>query len=298
MKTARMFFGEGAITHIDYATIDNKGKIVGGSLTPTMIVEGPVSADEAVVIDFSTGKKHLKALIDDKEEGLDHKLIIGSWSKIDKVLIETNYVYIETPHWVIEMPRNAVHVNSTEDSSLLDIYTFDQVLKDYLEPSLQKTHPDVTLSIQCTDKVQGLPYFNHFAPFRYTHGLKNSTSWGCQNIAHGHLSYIFIGAEDEVGAKILANKMARFYDNNMFVWEDNWSKKDHTVSYDTERGHFSLKNKGAANVIALSPVETTIENLVEMMVVRFEDELKEIFAYEVFVSEGLAKGASYRLDLR
>lgn len=43
------------------------------------------------------------------------------------------------------------------------------------------------------------------AMFPYTHGLNNSTSYGCKNIAHGHLSYVSLQSKVDVTAPVILN---------------------------------------------------------------------------------------------
>ena len=72
MTNPTMFFSQPTV--IDHAYIDQEGRVVGGSFNPDFLVTGEIDPKEKVVIDFGTGKKQIKALIDHKEFGYDHKL--------------------------------------------------------------------------------------------------------------------------------------------------------------------------------------------------------------------------------
>lgn len=73
MNQSTLFIGN--LTTIDYAYIHpTRYTIKGGSLNLSVEVTGDIEPVENVVVDFGTIKKKIKSLIDDKEEGFDHKL--------------------------------------------------------------------------------------------------------------------------------------------------------------------------------------------------------------------------------
>ena len=81
----------------------------------------------------------------------------------------------------------------------------------------------------------------------------------------------------------------------MFVYDTNLGRTDDgfiKIQYTTERCAFTLERRvsDTTNILVL-PHETTIEHLVDMIARTFEYELKEVGAYELYVSEGLTKGA-------
>lgn len=286
MQNSTMFLSN--LTVVDHAYIDNEGHIVGGSFNPSFIVEGDVDPTEQVVIDFSTCKKDIKGIIDSKDNGLDHKLWIGEFSNCEVTATERQDGYIiSTPHWDIEVPENAVHFLNEK---YYDIDSIGIYMQKFVTNELKKKYPTVNVKVYNNTEAHSLPYLKEKAYFRYTHGLKNSTSWGCQNIAHGHLSFISIYGEDQIGANALAQKIAADLDRTMFIWTDNETHDG--LEYTTQRGKFKLTIQGKPKLMYLN-TETTIENLVTMIGRKYNRELEAVYAEEVYVSEGLSKGAVY-----
>ena len=275
---------------VDHAYIDTNGLIVGGSFNPSFIISGEMDEVEQVVIDFSTCKKDVKAIIDDKEIGMDHKLWIGEFSNCEVQDDGVESFKISTPVWDITLPYNAVHfVNAPHyDTDSIGVH-----MQKFVQSELEKKYPTIKVEVINTVEAHGMPWMTNKAYFTYSHGLKNSTSWGCQNIAHGHLSYINIVAEDEIGATLLGQKIAAYLDRTMFVWEENLNPDTNTISYSTERGQFKLTQRSNDAKVCLFNTETTIENLTNAICDMFADDLNLIFASEVYISEGLSKGAVY-----
>lgn len=302
MTTATMFYGFGVVTTIDYATIDHLGRLVGGSMSPAFEIRGEVDTDEQVVIDFSTCKKQIKSIIDDKVLGIDHKLVIGPWTdKNISVVSDGKDVNLKTKDWDIVLPANAIHFagNMPTVGSVYDNLAFAEVVSKLVNTELVKTHPSVTVDVFCNQTIQRIDYsVTHAAPFRYVHGLKSSTSWGCQNIAHGHYSYVTINAEDEVDGNLLAQKIASDLNDTVFVYDKNiinhWDSRLIQFGYKTERGEFKMTQTSFNPKIMILPVETTVENLAEQIWTLYAKELKDVGTYELIVSEGLSKGAIYR----
>jgi hypothetical protein len=138
--------------------------------------------------------------------------------------------------------------------------------------------------------------------FTYVHGLKDSTSWGCQNISHGHLSYLILqsGNTYNVGSNIsqLAADICDDIDKAVFINTENIVRDDSdsiTIEYTTPRGVFKATySKSAYNTIVLE-TETTVEHLVEYVCAKYERELQEAAVQIVYLSEGLSKGACITL---
>ena len=279
------------ISVVDHAYIDSNGHIVGGSFNPSFIVDGEVDELEQVVIDFSTCKKDIKAIIDSKEFGMDHKLWVGEFSNVEVVAEDTGF-RLTTPHWLIKVPKNALHFTTLQEYTTSSV---GEYLQQFVEKHLRQTYPTVKLTVlNNTDAhTVNIPDLGPMAFFRYTHGLKNSTSWGCQNIAHGHLSYIRIASHDAIGAALVAQEIATTVDNTMFIWRENHTPhiKGDSVAYSTERGAFSLTMRSREPKIKLLSTETTIEHLVDVIAHVFATELRNIEATAIYVSEGLSKGA-------
>lgn len=297
------------ITVIDHAYIDDQGCIRGGSFNPNFIVSGKPDFQEKVVVDFSTIKKDIKKIIDKHEpdvftNGLDHKLwIIEGYSNIENFDItkDKQRLIIQTPNVKIELPPDAVkHIpvinGQTPDYSNLYI---GYALENYVKQHLQQLYPDARIDVKCINTVDEHVALNASTrPFHYVHGLKNSTSYGCQNIAHGHRSFIHADIDDPLvfnRLKIIAEEL----DNTVFVYEENIIKIDSntlTIGYSTkQRGNFSMTlNTDTHKIIVLS-TETTIEFLVSYINQRYGKDLFFCGAKTIYVSEGLSKGAVEQL---
>lgn len=285
------------ISIVDHAYIDQRGNVVGGSFNPSFFVSGEIDPVEQVVVDFSAVKKQIKQIIDHNETGFDHKLWFIHGYSAGAVTLMGNRVHIDTPTTTLTVPKNAVTLISGGEYSINDIGAH---IGEYVEHELRKLHPGVNISVECVNSVDcHFPTSTSIASlFRYAHGLKQSTSWGCKNIAHGHLSYIqLFPASNEVGK--LARHIAADLDDTIFVFAENITEDTDsylTVSYTTEeRGDFAARyNKEAYKLVVLE-TETTVEHLVEYVTAAFADELDALGVTAVLVSEGLSKGACISL---
>lgn len=283
MNTAIMNLNN--LTVVDHAIIDNEGYLVGGSFNPSFLVEGNIDPVEKVVVDFSTIKKQMKATMDDKQLGFDHKLwIIQHYSKILDIRDESGQILsipqlhqitdwaqrilIKTSHGEYIIPRDAIKVVLTElNTSEYNIANVGLWFDDYYKqqfPQLKIT----TINNVETHALRPVEYFQYFS---YAHGLKDSTSWGCQNIAHGHLSYIILngkrGISDANQIEILTDTIATDLDRTYFinkenvvsVSNDNYITTIH-LEYTSNRGLFSAKvhDKQKQKCVILDS-ETTIE---------------------------------------
>lgn len=281
-QTSTMFLT--SVTCIDHAYIDQNGHVIGGSFSPDFFVSGEVEQHEQVVIDFSKCKKQIKAAIDSNEDGYDHKLwIIPGFSNCEWKT-ENGRVYITTPALDIEGPEDMAKVFTVGRS--YDETCFE--LESFLESKISGVDFGIHLdpSKQYTSPCNMAPSF-----FRYSHGLKNSSSYGCKNIAHGHLSYIAIQS-DHVNSFELQQKIASVLNKTMFVFDENF--KNNVIEYKSERGHFKVLIKSSVvnpQRICILNTETTIENIVEAVYNMFSDELHDIGATSLYISEGVHKGA-------
>lgn len=269
-------------TNIDHAFIDDLGMIVGGSFRPKFIVTGEVDQHENVVVDFSTIKKTIKKLIDDNDEGFDHKLWWITGLSLGDIEFTVDTVTITTPMLTITGPKNIVRV-------------IDQVhLNGYLEERLQEIYPAVNITIDTTltTEFDLHPNMNSKAHmFRYVHGLKESTSWGCQNIGHGHLSYIAANTTDQLETDLVLAKIAVELDNTIFAWNDNTGGNDADIKYTCSRGEMSMTLHDASDSCIVLGTETTIENIVNFIATEWFEELASAGVKQLYVSEGLSKGA-------
>ena len=295
-----------AVSCVDHAYIDSTGAIVGGSYHPNFIVSGKPDPVEKVVVDFSTIKKDIKTAIDKHEpniytNGFDHKLwIIEGLSNVIRLdfLNGGEQVIIETPIVTLRAPTDAVKYISTKHYTVTSfIDTIGQAFQSHILNTLDVKYPKVGIDVQCNNTAfPHLPLqHNPYRTFRYTHGLKDSTSYGCQNVAHGHLSFIQLFGDnvsyddnDE-----LCSIIARELDNTMFVRKENAITTGtlFTVVYTTDRGTFRLDVDTDAMKVVVLPTETTVEFLAAYVVHQFGDKLKRAGVKQVFISEGLSKGA-------
>ena len=296
------------ISVIDHAYIDDTGKILGGSYNLTVIVSGQISNTEHVVIDFSTIKTSIKNLVDAKENGFDHKLwVIPSFSLCQIITNNESIRTIKSPSFELTVPRNAVNiVNCNFIGSVLE--TMQRAIQQYLFQELSVIYPDVDISIEVLLNENMLTFGNqYYQTFRYVHGLKDSTSWGCQNIAHGHLSWIGIEHDSlfrndcfdcQKGIQSF-NELCNSLNNVMFIWSDNIIADNDDIleiGYSTLRGQFSLKlNRREYNIIILD-VDTTIENIVGYLASKYENDFVLGHVKSLYVSEGLSKGAIKRFS--
>lgn len=310
------------LTQIDYAFIHPKNNTLsGGSLNLSVEVTGAIDKYENVVVDFSNIEKYLKESINARESGFDHKLWvlpnhgnktdINNWNdewidKPDKFMTalysHNGRVMVATPKIQIQLPTSAIKICKYDDYDILtkniELYLEEQLRFYYLSD----------FKIKCfLSVVPTLPYNNSYGHllFRYTHGLKNSSSWGCQNIAHGHLSWILF--TDKFNNYIslsnnFASDLLNTLDNHMFICKDNiaFEDKDYLIlEYATfDRGLFTMRLLKNHIKYTIIDTETTVENLTVWFKDRYSryiKYMKEKGAYNMYFSEGLVKGSCISL---
>lgn len=319
MKTAIMNLNN--LTVVDHAIIDNDGYLVGGSFNPSFLVEGNIDPVEKVVVDFSTIKKQMKATMDDKQVGFDHKLwIIQHYSKILDIRTELGQILsipqlhdytewkqsiiIKTPYGEYNIPRDAIKVVLTDtDTSEYTIANVGVWFDNYYKQQFPQLNITTINNVE-THALRPVEYFQYFS---YAHGLKDSTSWGCQNIAHGHLSYIILNGKKgsdanqiEILTDTIATELDRTYfinkENVVNVSNENYNNVIH-LKYTSDRGSFSAKvsdNQKQKCIILDS--ETTIEYLVKYVADTYSNQLTALGVESIIVSEGLSKGAMYYIE--
>ena len=317
------------LTVVDHAYIDQAGNVVGGSFNPDFIVTGDVDPIENVVVDFSTIKKDIKRIVDANEDGFDHKLwIIKGFSQASYETYfdekeNQNRVIVTTPTTLLDMPSNALKVFAAENHSCEAI---GKAIGEWVEHHLKKLYPSVTVrclanlinhlpaipfeypldadgqpvrtrEIDAANSALNFGIFKHRAAyFTYVHGLKESTSFGCKSLAHGHLSYVTafpVTPENAVALNQLLAKIAQDLDGNTFIRRDNIVFNDENriiIDYETTRGRFVAQYNLSVKHRILD-TETTIEFLADMVRDDYLQEFKDLGIKEVFVSEGLTKGA-------
>lgn len=294
MNQASLFLSN--LTCVDHAYINTQGMLVGGSFNPSFMVTGEIDHEENVVIDFSTVKKRIKAIIDDKEVGLDHKLHIYSDSNcsVEGNVVVTPYLRIEGDQYYIRRLSGDCKNMTPASKEMVNI------IKRGLSP--------MKVNIECLNSRTAHYYksihANEFVTrplfFRYAHGLRQSSSWACQNIAHGHLSFLQGVAKkngDESKVHTLIESIAHKLNNSIFVWKSNIvrTNDDSSILIEYEslnRGKWSMYIAGdIPQPVVVLDNETTIEHLVADLVDNCRDQLREAGVSAILMSEGLTKGA-------
>lgn len=263
------------ITCLDHGYIDNTGHLRGGSFHVSVIVSSAVLDDQDhTVVDFSSGKKMMKNLIDDMALGYDHKTwVIPGYSKIDKF----DGSILETPTLRMTAPTTAYR--QFEFGSDYSYISVGQELSTFLKQHI----PEFDFNVIITEEFFG-PACS--ATFRYVHGLFTSVkSLGCQNIGHGHLSFV-CAYNDYEKSKVIADDLH----NTVFSYDVNViSETDDQIllKYSTkERGEFTLLLDKNQYKIVILPTESTVENLVEYVANKYS-----ITPGNLLLSEGLSKGS-------
>lgn len=275
------------LTVIDFSVISPMGLIVGNAATLNLEVSGPVDGQEGVVLDFSAGKKQIKELIDGVG-GFDHKC----WVNVadPEILISTDEDTTTVRHRTSGLCIVAEH----------DAFAFvgaspEQDITDFLN---EKMAPFVISNVSLNSSVIPVPFSStEPAVFRYVHGLKYSTSYGCKNLVHGHKSYISAKLIDSYpnaveAANVVLRGIAKELDCVVFAHsEDVKSTANGTyiVEYSTpERGEMTMTFSQKFIVLE---TQTTVEHLVEYIRARYYYQLIAVGVKELYVSEGLCKGA-------
>lgn len=290
-KTSSLFLRN--LTQIDYAIICPDRLVpIGGSLQLNMIVSGKVDSTEQVVVDFSTIKKDIKQIVDAQHDGFDHKLWIPIDSSDIKIEEDGGEIQIITSDFEYQCPTNATQFICMQDPTEHINYHINRALAmKYPDVNIETT-ATLTNEMWCPEHLR-----DSMITFSYVHGLKNSTSWGCQNMNHGHLSWIAF--EDKYDQPVILSPSIKagihdYINNALFIWEDNI--KDHyedhiSIEYTTPRGVFYSKYDSDNNKIVLIDSDTTVENLVDWFVNEFKEDLNKSGVKRVYMSEGLAKGS-------
>lgn len=314
--SSSIFFNEPTV--IDHSFIAGDGGCYGGSVNPSFIVTGAVDPQENVVLDFSSGKKRIKEWIDDNTNGFDHKCwIVRGVSNFDSVYaVETKesiydwdylasdqdpdrILTVSTRRLIITAPKSAFRF-ALNDAKLAEVYPAIRAeMKAYLEAKM----PEFSFDVEMRASPVPSTVESHQL-FRYVHGLKNSSSWGCQNIAHGHLSFIDVvtpaGTDLEFKANVVRS-IARSLDNTIFISAENYTKTEyfHEIRYQSQsRGEFSMEMPVARpfHKFVVLETETTIEHIIEYVAAAYKTQLKSLNATRIYVSEGLSKGAVLELN--
>ncbi|WYW02606.1 hypothetical protein Peetri_00018 [Pseudomonas phage vB_PpuM-Peetri] len=149
----------------------------------------------------------------------------------------------------------------------------------------------------------------------YSHGLPRSTSWGCQNIVHGHVSVVTLAlphARVERASKILQDIRHDLAGKYLVAerdvlpavvepaeeGEEQAQPQGTWVGFESmSRGPFSLFLPYGDTQIKVMPTDTTVENIAQYIWdthVQPAIEAYELTDVSMYVSEGLDKGAFIR----
>lgn len=274
------------ITLIDFAMVTSRGYLKGNSARLHANISGRVDEHEQVVIDFSQCKKQIKHIIDNTDVGIDHKLVILPSSDA-KVAISDNVVTVETPVCTVIGDKNVTITFSDDLEEYLNVILSEQL------SILHNTKIDVKCTLDYTPVIpfNGAGMLHN--SFSYVHGLKTSSSHGCQNIAHGHLSYVAVDAQNhdlEYILHVISRELSGvvFMNRNDVQVDEN----KHTLKYESLRGSFEMTTE--QNVI-LMDTDSTVENMIDYVVAKYGTQLKHYGATTLWVSEGLVKGAMVKL---
>lgn len=315
-EQATMFLND--LSVVDHAYVNYNGNVIGGSYNPSFLVTGKIDPVEKVVVDFSTVKKTLKQMIDHNETGFDHKCwIIEGMSrcavKVDGEVV-TDYTLLDSDHFsstaVVQIITPSLNMTAPKNAfkfiprlTNYENYCTESAGK-WFERYLNELFAPDGIVVECNNNVHIHTYLDQeqhpAAYFTYVHGLKDSTSWGCQNLAHGHLS--FIQLESDAGAHVeqsLALKIADDLNRTVFINKANVIEpaepsETTTIRYTTPRGEFigSYKDLPAdGHKVRVLETETTVEFLISYIKATYADELKVAGIKALYVSEGLTKGA-------
>lgn len=296
--------------------------IVGNSLSIGAKVYGAVDTAEQVVADFSSVKSKIKALLDDSITGFDHKLLVFPQDAyVGDTAAYNPYSDIPT-HMLLgehsikrlqDLPSvpdyDSRYTSLHSASCISDAVQGDWLwlnnyivynMQLYLNQRLSPLYVELFWSdevLPCLTKTQDVL---ESATFRYTHGLPLSSSWGCRNLVHGHLSAVQIlipqYAKATIEAKERAKKavetIANYLDGCHFT---SWRWLSGTkIAYGNEvcsRGDYMLDVTLFSHRVIILHDEPTVENILNFVRSKFDYILPDV-DYQLYVTEGLWKGAS------
>ena len=293
------------VTVIDCAILNYSNEVVGRSFAVSVTVSSAdLNGKEQVVADFSSIKAKIKAFIDGPF-GPDHKFVVpGKYVKVIPRTTGVNIATVDIPNGITyEGPADALYPFDYEHGAGVVL-----LLEERLASDLGQRFPEFTFQVFFSERFSR----HNDCVFYYSHGLAKSTSFGCQNIIHGHTSMVALKVQSfEEFQHVVEGSSVGTWTNNRrqiddalrkvrslanrayFYCADHWNAAESCIEYTSARGHFKLtlpKNQ--------KRVELAVEPTVENMVARFTDQLRNLLTAEafsmiqrVYVSEGLWKGA-------
>lgn len=286
------------LTNIDHAFIDSEGNIRGGSYHLSVNVTGNIEEEEQVVIDFSRVKKQIKNIVDHNDYGFDHKLwLIKGFSNFEisnlyrKFKNDQVYFEVKTPKMTLTGPKNAFLLLEHEKLNRFDFKSsVEQEIKKALEITLREINGfDLSIDVFLSQNA----FSDSKNMFNYVHGLKNSSAWSCQNMFHGHTSFVEVYDDEDERVLEMEKIIAYYLNNSILIFEENQVKNeentDPKIQYTSERGFFSMSFHDQKTIVMKK--ETTIENIVEHVSEVFKELLNFYCVKSIYISEGLQKGA-------
>lgn len=322
-KNVSMYYAN--LTNIDLAMFLPTGQLRGDSFNLHVTLSGQEDPQEAVLIDFSTAKKRIKKWIDDHEgNGFDHKCWVTMHPEMNievKHDRDADRVCITTPFTEVEAPTNCFHFLNMYQSHLEQdaftlpniMYFWESAISEYIQEKFKQDGERIEVEVKLTNNFSYPAFANSELTgfqFRYTHGLKHSTSFGCQNPVHGHLSYIAFEERESMwgtssfwpGSRgLYADDLQPVIDtlnNAVFIWQENVVHQDDkhvVVEYDCPRGKMRQVVRDQDAIIL--PIETTVEHLAEFVAERFRTIFQDMGIARIYVSEGLEKGGIAEVDV-
>ncbi|HEY8279837.1 MAG TPA: 6-carboxytetrahydropterin synthase [Bdellovibrionota bacterium] len=171
MASPSLFLND--FTVLDFAYVDAKAGIRGDSYYVSAELIGELD-DKDFLLDFSTAKKMLKALVDD---AFDHKLLVPVGSSVVAVQDDRLLITLQSGlRWEYESPRSAFELfPDSEISAPVIAYHLGRLAKAKVPANVAEVKFTLTSPLR----------FQGEASFRYTHGLRFHDG-NCQRLFHGH----------------------------------------------------------------------------------------------------------------
>lgn len=273
-----------SITVLDHSYIDREGRIHGRSYDVSVTVTGNVTEDENVVLDFSAGKKQMKAIIDDNNYGFDHKLLLYKTSNFNITAFSQKRYNVKTPYVDLILPMDAVQLIGS------DIRIIEHALKEDMEKLLEEKLPAFKFEVSL--RQYGVSESTTY--FRYSHGLRKSTSFGCKNLGHGHTSFVEVIDQYNDNNTTLERAIAGLFNDKVLISMENVlscnTKENYIeIGYDCERGTMYAIYTDTPYLVL--ETETTIEHMTAFAAKVYKNELKGL---TLRISEGLSKGCEIK----
>lgn len=272
-------------TVLDHCFVDPVKGMLGGTFFVDAEVYGQTTEEEAVVIDFSQAKKVLKKVID---ATADHRFVCPK--HLAKVQ-EDGRIKVEFKQGYYIAPEKAFYFLDTSLYSLAN-------LQSQLERDIMKEMPSNVSAIKLTLRYEDFTGYNFY---RYTHGLKTSSSEGCRRMGHGHINKIIIEQNGE-RRKDLEKEFSNFIDGKHLCIKENIRSGEtvqervrinllettNNLHIEVCEGAFDLAFDKSSCLIM--PYETTVENICKYIAEVF---YKEVPNLVVKCFEGYKKGCVY-----